>query len=62
MKRGEVIAMDPSKGEPQQARAEEYVPPELYDLGDAVETTRGGHDCGSIDEITFKRMGCPADL
>lgn len=35
----------------------QYVPPELFDLGDVAEQTLGGKDQTSGDDLTYKRDG-----
>lgn len=36
---------------------EEYVSPQLFELGDAYDLTLGGKDQTSSDEISWKRDG-----
>jgi|GEM_PF-3820342 len=51
--------MDPQKED--KTNQSEYVPPDMFELGDAKELTRGnGTVC--IDGALEAHIGCPADL
>lgn len=54
--------MDPEKKKKDEtAGCSEYVPPDLVELGDAKELTRGaGGECADGEVVTQK--ACPADL
>lgn len=55
--------MDPEKPEKkgETTSRSEYVPPDLFELGDAKELTRG-HGGKCADAETAERLDCPADL
>lgn len=55
--------MDPEKPEKKDETTSrsEYVPPDLLELGDAKELTRG-HSGKCADGETADRLDCPADL